>query len=422
MKEEFLQAVWKHHLYDAQRLQTLFEEPVKVIKKGIYNRDSGPDFQQAIVQIGNTKWAGAVEIHVRSSHWYQHQHQSDPAYDNVVLHVVWEDDRPVYDRYGVHVPTVELKNIIHPGAILNFDRLALSDHNTPCSGQSHRVLDVVKATWIERMGVERLQNRRNQHLKWLGEVGYRWDGALFIALARAMGFGVNSDAMELLAKSIPFNAFLQIEKEEDKLAVLLGLGGFLTEDTDDYIAKLRREWNYRKAQLSLRDAMAIPWKFSKMRPANTPVIRLVQFAALLSQKEVLDNPEKYLAEDAVDNLSKMRIPDYWKNHIRPGVPTKRNVSNFAKASSYKILTNAIVPLVFTRADYQSDFQTKEKVIDFLHQLPHEDNRITRVFTRDNWKNTNAFESQAYYNLYNAYCVDKKCLSCSIGVELLKAKK
>lgn len=421
MKEEFLHAVWKHGLH-VQPLRTIFDETVDILSRGILNHDSGPDFSYAKIRIGDTVWAGAVEVHVRSSHWYSHRHSSDPAYDNVILHIVWEEDRPVYDKYGVHIPTVELKNQVLPGAMLNFDRLELSGKNIPCTGLAHRVRPITKAQWKDRMAVERLQERRELHLKWLEEMNYNWDGVLFRSIARGMGFGVNSEAMEVFSKSIPFGQLRNLKDEFALIALFIGVGGFLDgASKDDYIRELKKEWNYRKKQFAIADTARIPWKFSKMRPTNTPVIRLLQLAQLLAQKDVLHNADRFLVKDGEKDLANFDPPEYWKTHIRPGVVSEKSFSNFTANSGALILLNAIAPVVFTQAVQQQNDDKMNLVLDFLRSLPPENNRITRIFTEDGWSNDSALDSQAFIQTHRNYCVPKKCLSCSIGVELLKSE-
>jgi hypothetical protein len=421
MKEEFLHAVWKNSLYE-QPLKTLFGESVEVLSKGILNRDSGPDFSMAKIRIGDTVWAGAVEIHVRSSQWYVHNHEVDLAYDNVILHVVWEEDRPVYDKYGVHIPTVELKNQVKPGAIINFDRLELSDKKIPCSGRTSDIRLLTRMSWQERMVIERLENRREMHLKWLREMNGQWDGVLFRALARGMGFGINSEAMEVLSKSLDFDKIRRLRDQKSLIALFLGAAGFLdVENADSYTLELQKEWDFRKKQFSMTQIIRAPWKFSKMRPGNTPVIRLVQFAQLLASRDILNRAEEYLTVDGGKLLANFEAPEYWKNHHRPGVESVKSFGNFTQRSAENLLINAIAPVIFTKSIQEQNQALSQKVLDFLRSLPPENNRITRIYTEDGWENNSALDSQAFVQMNRNYCLPKKCLSCSIGVELLKSE-
>ena len=421
MKEEFLHAVWKNSLY-ALPLKTIFGETVEVLSKGVLNRDAGPDFAMAKVRIGKTVWAGAVEVHVRSSHWYLHHHEVDPAYENVILHVVWEEDRPVYDKYGVHIPTVELKHQVRRGAMINFDHLELSQKRIPCSGRVQRSKPITRILWQERMAVERLESRREQHLKWLNDMNGQWDGVFFRALARGMGFGINSEAMEVFSKSLDFGRVRRLRDEKSLIALFLGSAGFLNVDNPDrYTRELQKEWEYRKKHFAMVDVIRAPWKFSKMRPGNTPVIRLVQFALLLTHQRVLNNAEQFLTPDGPKRLSNFEIPSYWRNHLRPGVPSEKAFGNFTERSAQLLLINAIAPVVFTQSIQEQNQKLSEKVLDFLRSLPPEDNRITRIYSTDGWTHDSAFESQAFIQMHRSYCVPKKCLSCTVGVELLKSE-
>src|ERR1700757_5222610 len=93
--EDFLHYVWKFRLFDKADLKTVDGDEIEIHSVGIHNTDAGPDFQNARIRIGGTVWAGNVEVHVPSSDWVKHNHTTDKAYDNVILHVVYRDDAPV---------------------------------------------------------------------------------------------------------------------------------------------------------------------------------------------------------------------------------------------------------------------------------------------------------------------------------------
>ena len=120
MNEEFLHYLWKNKLI-INEVFTISGEPLTIIQTGSHNIDSGPDFFNGRIKIGDTIWAGNIEIHVNASDWLNHHHQDDPAYDSIILHVVYNNDKPISRSNGELLPTFELKNKFKEDISLRYD-------------------------------------------------------------------------------------------------------------------------------------------------------------------------------------------------------------------------------------------------------------------------------------------------------------
>ncbi|MFM6976869.1 MAG: DUF2851 family protein, partial [Sphingobacteriaceae bacterium] len=281
--EDLLHYVWKSGMLLAHQLQTNSGDSLKIIQPGIANYHSGPDFQNALLRIGKTKWAGTIEMHLQSSDWYNHQHQDDEAYENVILHVVYEHDRAVFRKDGTEIPVLALKDLI-PNQLLNTYRDLISSKNwIPCVPAIQSVDHIFITSWLNRILIERLELKSNEVISLVKELKGSWDDAFYITLARNFGFKNNALPFECLARSLPQqllarhkNQALQVE------ALLFGQSGMLVNEFDDYYPKqLKREYRYLSKKYHLNALDESIWKFMRLRPANFPSIRLAQFAALV---------------------------------------------------------------------------------------------------------------------------------------------
>ena len=419
MRESILHYVWQHKLFTAQQLVTTEGEPVDVIDVGKHNTDAGPDFFNAKIRIGETLWAGNVEIHTRSTDWHRHSHHSDKAYNSVILHVVSEVDGKIFRADGAKIPQLVL---VYPKHIAeNYDRLITEQKWIACEDKIAAVPGIVIESWKNALLTERLEQKMQAITTLLTESNQHWEEAFYITLARNFGFGTNSQAFESLAKSVPLSV---LGKHKDQLlqleAVLFGQAGLLTDDaTDEYAARLKQEYSFMKAKFGLQPINASQWKLLRLRPDNFPHVRIAQFASLIHSSsklfsKIVDQPEmEYLRSIFVCEPS-----DYWKRHYLFSHESPVRDKKLGTQSINVLLINTVVPFLFCYAQQKNNHTLKDKALQLLEQLPSERNAIITAWQKLGINSASAYDSQALLQLKKQYCDDKKCLRCRIGHKVL----
>jgi len=419
MRESILHYVWQHKLFTAQQLVTTEGEPVDVIDVGKHNTDAGPDFFNAKIRIGETLWAGNVEIHTRSTDWHRHSHHSDKAYNSVILHVVSEVDGEIFRADGAKIPQLEL---VYPKHIAeNYDRLITEQKWIACEDKIAAVPGIVIESWKNALLTERLEQKMQAITTLLTESNQHWEEAFYITLARNFGFGTNSQAFESLAKSVPLSV---LGKHKDQLlqleAVLFGQAGLLTDEaTDEYAARLKQEYSFMKAKFGLQPINASQWKLLRLRPDNFPHVRIAQFASLIHSSsklfsKIVDQPEmEYLRSIFVCEPS-----DYWKRHYLFSHESPVRDKKLGTQSINVLLINTVVPFLFCYAQQKNNQTLKDKALQLLEQLPSERNAIITTWQKLGINSASAYDSQALLQLKKQYCDDKKCLRCRIGHKVL----
>ena len=428
MREEFLYYIWENRLTDKD-LKTKEGESVEVVTTGYRNTDSGPDFMEAKIQIGDKLWAGHVEIHVKSSDWNRHGHQNDKAYKNVILHVVYEDDLQVND-----IPTLELKGHFDESLFAQYQKLIASKNWIPCENSIAKVPVFTRLSWLDRMAVERLESKSGAVTKLLEANQFDWEDALYKLLMRYFGLKVNNEAFEYLANILPFKTLL---KHADNLlqveAMLMGCAGFLEDEfTEDYPLLLKREFAVMKAKFNLLTMPDERWKFMRMRPSNFPTIRLAQMAQLIHKNGCLFSKIK-AAKDTTEAkaLFDVATSEYWETHWRfetrlpnPPAPLKRGNQSSRKpkhlgeTTADVLIINAVAPLLFCYGKLHKDDSYCETALQFLEDTEAEDNAVIRHFAQCGITAENAMQTQALLHLYSCFCKRKRCLECRIGNVLL----
>jgi hypothetical protein len=424
--EVFLHYIWKLKLFDFKDLRTIDDEVIELINVGTHNHNTGPDFSNARIRIDGTLWAGSVEIHKKSSDWLAHQHQKDKAYNNTILHVVYEHDQNIYRIDGSPIPTLELKHRISDQYIKRYWELSTSKQKIPCEHQFFAVPTALKNIWLERLVIERLEDKTLDIRNSLAQSQNNWEETFYQFLARNFGAKQNSTAFEALAKSLPLKVISKHKNDLFQLeALLLGQAGFLstseTQITSDvYWLNLQKEYIFLAKKYQLITLKASSWQFGKMRPANFPTIRLAQFAVLIHQSTHLFS--KILVESNVNDLRKMFLIDlngYWMNHYRLGEESPKRKKSLGGGTIDLILINTIAPFLFVYGDYKGIETYKERAIRLLQILKPEQNSIIA-----NWQNlgmatNSAHDTQGLLQLKKKYCDAKRCLSCSIGHKILQ---
>jgi hypothetical protein len=424
MNEGLLHYIWRYQHFGGS-LSTTEGNVIEILFPGIYNSNAGPDFMEAKLRIGKTIWAGNVEMHLRASEWYLHNHHLDKAYDNIILHVVYENDKPVIDKQGNVVQTLEMKNIVDPELLSKYKYFIKNKNWIPCAKLIASVDEFHISSWLESITFERLQNRVEEIFRKLQLSKNNWEQVFYETLARNFGFNLFGDAFEMLAKALPIS---YIAKHKNNLfqieALLFGQAGFLNDIfQDEYPKKLKAEYLYLQKKFSLATMKKHLWKFLRNRPNNFPTIRIAQFAFLLNKSSALFS--KIIEAESIKELRLLfMIPcsTYWENHFTFDVLSPASLKKLGKASIDLLLINTIVPFIFAYGKQKNEEIFVDRAIRFLEQLPAEKNHIIKEFENYGIKADNAKQSQALLQLYKYYCVHKHCLRCSIGDQILKSIK
>ncbi|MCB0408707.1 MAG: DUF2851 family protein [Flavobacteriales bacterium] len=422
MKEEFLHYVWQYKLFETGNLKTTDNQEIKIIKSGQLNSNAGPDFFNAQIKIGETIWAGNIEIHLKSSDWNHHQHQNDAAYDNVILHVVYEHDLEINNTKNQIIPTLELKKRIIPSLINNYQSLLKSKSWIACQSQLNLVDSFTINSWMERLVYERLERKVGEIEQILNQNKNDWESTYYQLLLKYIGLKVNALPFEMLAKNTPL---IMLEKHRSLLsieALLFGQAGFLAQNiTDEYFQKLQKEYQFLKAKFNLIPINIELWKFLRLRPNNFPTVRIAELASLLSQHpRMFSQIISFNEIKEVKKLFNVQANEYWNNHYLFGKPTHQTIKKqFGDLIINNIIINVIVPLVFVYGKIKNDENIVEQSRNWLEQVKPEQNSIIKNWKSLQLKIENAMHSQALIELKNNYCSEKKCLNCSIGNKILK---
>ena len=422
MRESFLHFLWRTRRFNAQNLLTTQVQSIEIQVLGEQNTNAGPDFFNARLRIGDTNWAGNVEMHLRSSEWHTHGHSNDPAYDNVILHVVMEEDQPILRSNGERIPCLELKGRIPPKLLENYERLEHEQAWIPCEHFFQQVPEIVRLNWLDRLLVERLELKTNAIAEALKATNNHWEEAFYRMIARNFGLKVNMEPFEALARSLPL---LTLSKHKSSLlqveALLFGQAGFLAENqVDDWPKELAREYQHLALKHGLSPLPLNQWKFLRLRPANFPTVRLAQFAALIHQSAHLFSKimeARNLRE--LENLFQIQPSLYWKNHFQFNKPSIHRDKPLGRDFIHLLVINTIVPFLFHYGKSKDLEEPQKRALALLEELPPESNVILEGWSILGVNARNAFQTQALIHLKTRYCDQKRCLECAIGTSILK---
>ncbi len=422
MRESFLHFLWRWRRFDAQNLTPTDGQALEIQHPGEWNDHAGPDFFNARLRIGDTTWAGNVEMHLRASEWLAHRHSDDAAYDNVVLHVVFEDDQPIARASGERIPCLELKGRIPAKILENYQRLEHERAWIPCQSFFKNIPDIVRLNWLDRLLVERLEQKTAAVAEMLAATENHWEEAFYRLLARNFGLKVNAEPFEALARSLPL---LTLAKHKNDLkqveALLFGQAGFLEETfKDEWPKALAQEYKFLKHKYDLAPMAASQWKFLRLRPANFPTVRLAQFAALVHQSAHLFSKileAKNLRE--LENLFDVQPGDYWLTHFQFDKPSVKRPKHLGRDFVHLLIINAIAPFLFHYGKTREQEEFQKRALRLLEELPPEANAIVDGWADLGVSAKNAYQTQALIHLKTRYCDAKRCLECAIGNAILK---
>ena len=420
MTEDLLHFVWRTQAFDFRTLQTTDGCVVEILDFGHLNDHAGPDFLAARIKIDGIHWVGNVEMHLSASDWNRHLHSQDPAYESVILHIVLEEDVAIYIG-SRRLACIELKDRI-PGALLGrYLRLMANESWVPCAAQLSGVPNLTRDLWLDRMLIERIQAKLTVMNRLLDETHDNWEGALYLNLASAYGFKVNSEPFLRVARRLPLKC---LYKHQDSLlqteAMLFGCAGMLNcIFMDAYPTRLQKEFAFLDTKYTLGAINARAWNWGRVRPANFPTVRIAQFAALMTGfqglfRHILETPKV----ETLRTLFTVPISVYWHTHSAFDRVAQSGSRDIGVASVDGILINTVVPFLFCYGKRRGEDVFIERALELVTHLPSENNKIARQWKLLGMPNLHAGQSQALIHLKRHYCDQRKCTSCAIGNDLL----
>jgi len=419
IREDFLHFIWENRLYSRDSL-LLHGENIEVINTGQHNFASGPDFFNARIKIGNTLWAGNVEIHVKASDWFRHNHQDDPAYCNVILHVVFDKDCILERPGGEEIPCMVLK--FGEDLIENYNLLTKTSEAIPCQKHLAGINKIYWSDWYSKLMISRLQEKTSEIDTVLSGNKYNWEETLYHFLGRSFGFKINEAPFEILIRTTPLNVLLRFRQKSLTInSILFGQAGFLEDliTEDDYYASLQREYHPILKTLPPRAMDKSNWKFMGARPGNFPLVRIAQFASIIvKQYPLFANLIDHADLKRWRKLLEPGTESYWENHYLFGKTGKQRKLKMGRMAIDLVILNAFIPVIFHYGTFRRRNDLKDKILAILEELPPEKNKILNKWESCGIKATSAFESQALIHLTTRYCRKRRCLECMIGSRLL----
>ncbi len=416
-----MQYVWKHRLWRSEDMVTNTGKKVRVVDPGLLNTDAGPDFFNAKIEIDGHMWVGNVEMHYRATDWKRHRHDSDKAYDSVILHVVAKDDAPVRRTNGELIPQLVLE--VSPQFNADYASLVGATIEVPCATKIKQVPHLTIVEWVEGLAFERLHGKVERIHQLLNSFNGSWEDVCYVTLARNFGFGINNDAFERLARRTPLrllgkhsDSVLQIE------ALLFGQAGMLDAQKpgmDSYYNQLCTEYAFLSNKFQLTPMEKESWKLFRIRPQNFPYRRIAMLAQFIEGGfRMMNRILEAEGEKEMRALFEVELSGYWTKHYTFGKPNERATATLSRSSIDIILINTVAPLLYAYGELTGNYEMTDKAIKLLEDLRAESNSIVSHFVAYGIDCPDALTSQALVQLKREYCDARKCIYCKIGHHLL----
>ena len=416
-----MQYVWKHRLWRSEDMVTNTGKKVRVVDPGLLNTDAGPDFFNAKIEIDGHMWVGNVEMHYRATDWKRHHHDSDKAYDSVILHVVAKDDAPVRRTNGELIPQLVLE--VSPQFNADYASLVGATIEGPCATKIKQVPHLTIVEWVEGLAFERLHGKVERIHQLLDSFNGSWEDVCYVTLARNFGFGINNDAFERLARRTPLrllgkhsDSVLQIE------ALLFGQAGMLDAQKpgmDSYYNQLCTEYAFLSNKFQLTPMEKESWKLFRIRPQNFPYRRIAMLAQFIEGGfRMMNRILEAEGEKEMRALFEVELSGYWTKHYTFGKPNERATATLSRSSIDIILINTVAPLLYAYGELTGNYEMTDKAIKLLEDLRAESNSIVSHFVAYGIDCPDALTSQALVQLKREYCDARKCIYCKIGHHLL----
>lgn len=425
MNERLLQYIWQFQYFNQGELTTIDGEPIQVLYPGQYNTNQGPDFSNARIRIGDTTWAGSVELHILTGDWYRHGHHHDQHYENVVLHVVWEHTgsrkmaSPANERQTP--PVLELQSRVPKLLLSRYEDLMNAASFIPCEKNIQSIKPLTWKSWKERLLAERLLRKSDRVLSCLQQNNNHWEETCWWLLARNFGISLNAEAFEAVARSVPLRILAKIKPQLYQVeAILLGQAGLLEQEfREPYPQLLQQEYRFQQSKYELKRSKHL-LHYLRMRPGNFPAVRLAQLAMLVHRSDHLFG--KIKDADSVNDVKSwitVTAGEYWNDHYRLDEPAAYRAKKTGAFMTGNIIINTIAPMLFAWGVQHDDNRYQLKALQWLEETAPESNQVIRGFSQIGITALNAFDTQALIELKNEYCSKKRCLECGVGNALLK---
>ncbi|WP_445737475.1 DUF2851 family protein [Mariniflexile sp.] len=421
MQEDFIHYIWKHKKFQSNHLKTTNGDAVVAASVGQHNFNSGPDFFNAQLKIGEQLWAGNVEIHIKSSDWFLHNHETDKAYDNVILHVVWEHDTEILRKNNTPIPTLQIKDFVVKDLLDNYEKLFSKNGKwINCEHDFASVDDFLLTNWLERLYFERLERKSEAIQKLLKETKNDWEAVFFMMLAKNFGLKVNGESFLSIAQSIDFSILRKTQSNPQALeALLFGQAGLLEQDFEiAYYQDLVKDYQFLKQKFQLENKQALPMQFFRLRPPNFPTIRLSQLARLYHTHQNLFS--KVMETDNLEDLYQLfsvETSSFWKTHYTFQKKSKASTKTLTKSFMDLLLINTILPIKFCYSK-QNGQEIDEGILKLATAISSEKNSIIDAFNNLKKISKSSLQSQALIQLKTEYCAKNKCLQCAVGNKLI----
>ena len=423
MNEKILYYLWGQSRFFRKSLTTVNGESLTIVNPGIRNQHAGPDFYNALISIEGLQWAGSVEMHVKSSDWYAHHHETDSSFESVVLHVVWEYDMPIYLKDKTELPTLQMKDFVSTDFLNEIKNLFTPKHSLLCDSFLPQTESIIRDYWIQKMGVERLERKTKDIYDMLDSLNSDWENLLFVLMGQNFGLHQNQTAFRNIALSIPFNAIRKLKN--DALAIeslLMGKAGLIQNADHPYAKALKSQYEYYCIRFEIDPLEVFPVHFFQQRPQAFPTIRLSQWAHLYANNHqfftdfIRAKNTKQLSE-----LVQTQTSLFWQNHYQFKEPDKvlaKRIHKLSKSFIELLIINVWAPVTFAYHQYTA-CEDNDNIWEVMSMMKAEQNHIVQLFNSLQWKAENAAVSQGMIELKTKYCDLKRCLECGIAHDFLK---
>lgn len=418
MTEKLLQFIWQFQYFNTKELHVESGEKLQIIFPGQHNLHQGPDFLEAKIKIGNTILVGNIELHVQASDWHKHSHEGDKNYNNIVLHVVWQNDA---GGTLPDIPCLSVENRVSKWMLARYEQLMQSSLFVPCEKILQQVKEIIWVSWKHRLLAERLRRKSELVEQFLQQNNHHWEETFWWMLAKNFGIKVNGEAFEAMARSITVGILAKHKNQIHQLeAMLLGQCGLLENHfSENYPQMLQKEYRFLKNKYALQP-IHMQVHFLRMRPGNFPSVRLAQLAMLIHQSHHLFSKIKEMQTVAeAKKILSVTANDYWDHHYVFDETSPFKKKTLGRQMTENIITNTMVPILFAYGHLHQEAANKEKAIKWLDELPSEKNNITDRWADTGIAHANAFDSQSLIELKTEYCDKKRCLECAVGNSLMK---
>jgi hypothetical protein len=430
----------------------------RLIFRGTRNPDSGPDFVNATLEIDGVIRSGAIEVHMDAADWYQHNHQTDPAYNQVILHVALENSRPqqrTARENGLEAPTLLLSGCLNQPVeklYLDFRRQSLAanagEPDCPLAAQEPpQILSRLEDAGAARLTLKGLAFRELR-------LYHSWDQILYTGMMEALGYSKNQIPFRQLAQHLPVEfIFRELRASSRTLpekiqGLLFGAAGLLPAQKLTTTKKLNPEiktftdelaafWEDFHHRIGLRPMNPEEWRFFRLRPSNFPTRRLAGMSALLVQfcnegilnhflrifsslSPKLDEINRELERSLIVTAFGFWLSHYHFESVRAPEGISRETKLIGSDRAREMIVNILFPVFLLCAHETGDGQLESTVKACYRRFPPlTDNVITRqmsvrlfpqIRNRKTLVNT-AQKQQGLIYLYKTFCQQTGCGKC-----------